>query len=356
MKYLLAAVLLVGAPLAAQARHVIFVTIDGVRVEDLFGGADPSIMADAKGAGIDDTAAFRARWWRESPIARRRAMMPFLWDTLVPMGVLFGEGDGVRVTNGLQFSGPGYTELFTGAPRADVTSNADVRQPHPTLFEVLAREPGRAATDVAAFTSWTTQARLADSRGGTFTAQAPFDPLPAALGDEPRLVRLHEIEQRVHHDDTSIRYDAFTHEMALAWLTRFHPVLLHVGYGETDVDAHARRYDRYLEMLHLTDRMLSELWHAAQADPALAGRTALIVTTDHGRGATSRDWTDHGRDVTNAAHWWFLAAGAGVTPRGAVADPMVQAQTAPTILRLLGRGVAGLEPPVAQAVDLAPTR
>lgn len=353
---LFAAVLLLAAPLGAQAQHVIFVTIDGVRAEDLFGGVDPGMMGNAKSAGIEDSAAFRANWWRDFTVDRRRAVMPFLWDTLVPMGVIYGQGDGVRVTNGMQFSGPGYTELFTGAPRADVTSNADMRYGHPTLFEVIAREPGRAPTDVAAFTSWTTQARLADSRGGTFTAQAPFDPLPAALRDDRRMVRLHDIDQRVRHDDTSIRYDAFTHEAALTWLTRFHPVLLHVGYGETDVDAHARRYDRYIVMLHLTDRMLSELWHAAQSDPALAGTTAMVVTTDHGRGKDGRDWTDHGRDVTNAARWWFLAVGAGVTPRGAVPDPMVQAQTAPTILRLLGRGVAGLEAPVAAPVDLAPRK
>lgn len=352
MRWLVAAALLLPALIGAQARHVIFVTIDGVRPEDLFGGVDSVVMADAKAAGIADTAAFRERWWRATADQRRRVIMPFVWDTLVPMGVLYGQGDGVRVTNGMQFSGPGYIELFTGAPRADVTSNADVRYQHPTLFELIAREPGRAATDVAAFTSWTTQARLTDSRGGTFTAQAPFDPLPPGLRDDPRLVRLHQLEQWVRHDDASIRHDAFTHEAALAWLGRFHPVLLHVGYGETDVDAHARRYDRYIEMLHLTDRMLSELWHAAQADPATAGTTALVITTDHGRGNGSRDWTDHGRDIINAKRWWFLAAGAGVAPRGVVPDHMAQAQTAATILRLLGRGVTGLEPPVAAAVDL----
>jgi len=324
------------------SQHILFITIDGVRPEDLFGGADPIVMADPKLAGITDTAAFRARWWRDTPEERRRAVMPFVWDTLVPAGVLYGQGQNVRVTNGLNFSGPGYTELFTGAARADVTSNDDRRYTHRTVFEIV-RDAATGDHTVAAFTSWTTQARLTATQGGTFVSQGPFEPLPSQLQDDPRLVRLAEIESRTRHDDRTLRHDAFTHELALAWLVKFRPTLLHIGYGEPDVDAHARRYDRYLAMLHDLDRMLSELMHAVWADPALRDSTTIIVTTDHGRGATAQDWTDHGRDVPNAARWWFLAAGAGVAPRGVVADPMTQAQTAPTILRLLGLPATGLE-------------
>lgn len=343
---------LVTAPVVSQARHVVFVTIDGVRAEDLFGGIDSVIVGDSKGSGIGDVAAFRARLWRNTPAERRHLVMPFLWDTLVPAGVLFGEGKGVTVTNGLQFSAPGYIELFTGHARADVTSNDDRRYHYPTLFEVIAREPGRRATDVAAFTSWTTQARLTDSRGGTFVSQGPFEPLPDALAPFPEMRELDKLEAVVRHDDRTIRYDIFTQRLALSWLMHFHPVLLHIGYGETDVDAHSGHYDRYIEMLTLTDRMLSDVWHTIQRDPALRGTTALIVTTDHGRGATSTDWSDHGESVTNAARWWFLAAGAGVAPRGSVPDPMVQAQVAPTILRLLGRGTEGLTSPVASPLLL----
>ena len=34
-----------------------------------------------------------------------------------------------------------------------------------------------------------------------------------------------------------------------------------------------------------------------EANPAYRGRTTLILTTDHGRGRTPQDWTDHGADV-----------------------------------------------------------
>lgn len=348
--------MLLATPVAAQTRHVIFVTIDGVRSEDIFNGADSNLMSRPKDAGIEDTAAFRARWWRETPVERRRAIMPFLWDTLVPAGVIFGVGDRVRVTNALNFSGPGYTELFTGAARPDVTTNDDRRYAHPTLFEVVARQPGHRGTDVAAFTSWTTQARLTATRDGVFTSQGPFEALPPALADDGVLARLQVIEARVRHDDRSMRYDAFTHELALTWLRRYNPTLLHIGYGETDVEAHARHYDRYLAMLYETDRMLSELIRAVQDDPELTGRTTVVVTTDHGRGATSRDWTDHGREVANAARWWFLASGAGVDPRGVIDVPMTQSQVAPTILQLLGLNADALAAPVASPIALGQGR
>lgn len=355
MVRLLSLLVLCAGPINAQVRHVIFVTIDGVRPEDLFGGADSLLMQNPKDAGIADTAAFRVRWWRDTAVERRRAVMPFLWDTLVPSGVAYGIGANVRVTNGLNFSGPGYTELFTGAARADVTTNDDRRYGHPTVFELVARRATR-PTDVAAFTSWTTQARLTATRPGGFTSQGPFEPLPAEFRDDAALTRLQVIEERTRHDDRSMRYDAFTHELALAWLKRFRPTLLHIGLGEPDVDAHSRQYDRYLAMLHATDRMLSELMHAVNADPTLAGRTAIVITTDHGRGATSRDWTDHGRDVVNAGRWWFVASGAGVTPRGVVTDPMTQAQVTPTILRLLGFTSEGLAAPVAAPIELGRPR
>ncbi len=337
-------------PTKGPARNVIFITIDGVRPEDLFGGADSVVMSDPKQAGISDTADFRASWWRSTPEERRRTVMPFVWDTLVPSGVIYGAGNNVRVTNPLNFSAPGYVEMFTGAARDDVTSNADRRYSYPTIFDLVRATTNR-STDVAAFTSWTTQARLTAMRDGTFVSQGPFEQLPDELRDDQRLIRLAQLEARTKHDDRSIRYDAFTHEMALAWLVKYRPTLLHIGYGETDVDAHARQYDRYFAMLHDTDRMISELMHAVWNDPVLRDNTAIIITTDHGRGATARDWTDHGRSVDNAARWWFLAAGTGVSPRGVVSDPMVQAQTAATILRLLGLPTTGLDRP-AVAVEL----
>ncbi|MEP6474722.1 MAG: AP protein, partial [Gemmatimonadota bacterium] len=68
--------------LAAQAapkprtRHVILLTIDGVRGQELFGGMDSAIAAGGDSNGIHDLERLKRDYWRESADARRRALMP----------------------------------------------------------------------------------------------------------------------------------------------------------------------------------------------------------------------------------------------------------------------------------------
>src|SRR5579859_6148393 len=77
----------VAAP--RKTRHIILVTADGLRWQDLFGGMDP-VLKDEKSAGMEHAAEVKARWWRPSSDERRRALMPFFWTTLVPKGVVLG--------------------------------------------------------------------------------------------------------------------------------------------------------------------------------------------------------------------------------------------------------------------------
>lgn len=348
----LLAFLCVALPLTAQrpAEHVVYVTLDGVRPEDLFGGADSLILFDRQASGIDDTAATRRRFWRPTAEARRRALMPFLWDSLVPRGVLVGALDGapVTITNGLKFSAPGYLEMYSGKAQPSVTSNDDRRYPIRTIFDVVRDRLAVTRTDVAAFTSWEVQGRLVSQDPGAVVVSASFEPLPPEVRVGPgALIEL--LQRRVAHDDRTLRFDGFTQALAMDYLLRYHPRLLHIGHGETDVDAHARRYDRYLAMMQESDAMLRELWLAIQADPILRNRTALVVTTDHGRGRTGSDWTSHGKDVAGAEHIWLFSVGAGIAPRGVVRDvPTTQSQVGPTILALLGLDPRDLGPGTAR--------
>lgn len=343
--------LLLVAPLEAQrpATHVVFVTLDGVRPEDLFGGADSLVLFDRKAGGVADTAATRARFWRATAVERRRAMMPFLWDSLVPKGVLVGalEGAPVTITNPLKFSAPGYLELFSGKAQPEVTSNDDRRYPIRTIFDVVRDRLATTHTDVAAFTSWDVQGHLVSNRPEAVVVSASFEPLPPEARNAAGML-IEGLQQRVIHDDRSMRFDGFTQALAIDYLLRYHPILLHIGHGETDADAHDRRYDRYLTMLQVSDGMIRELWQAIQGDPTLRDRTALVVTTDHGRGHTPADWTSHGKEVVGAEHVWIFAVGAGVPARGVVTTvPTTQSQVGPTILALLGLDSHELGPGVA---------
>lgn len=344
-----------AAPLAAQApaRHVILVTIDGLRHQELFGGADSAILHTPK-AGVSDTAAFRAAWWRPTAEERRRAVMPFFWDSLVPKGVLLGASADApfRSTNGLKFSAPGYQEIYTGQPQADVTSNDDRRYPHTTIFDV-ARAAAKRRTDVAAFVSWDVQGRLVSADSTAVVVSAALEPLPReARGGSGMLIE--RLQRQVGYPDAGIRYDAFTYALAEEYLLRYQPSLLHIGFGETDEEAHWRHYDRLFAVLHATDEMLRDLWRAIRVNPALRDNTTILITADHGRGGTPRNWTDHGKDVDGADRIWFFAIGAGVPARGLVGGvPGTQSQVGPTLLALLGLDPTRLGPRAGAPIDFA---
>src|SRR5438067_13469988 len=88
----LALLLAAGLPAAAApprtADNVLVVTLDGFRWQELFGGADENLL-DAK-QGVKDLPGLKAKYWRDTPAARREALMPFFWGTLAKQGQVFG--------------------------------------------------------------------------------------------------------------------------------------------------------------------------------------------------------------------------------------------------------------------------
>jgi len=135
----------------------------------------------------------------------------------------------------------------------------------------------------------------------------------------------------------STRLDAPTMQGALEYLRTQQPRVLYVMLGETDEWAHERRYDQYLDAAWRSDRFLRRLWDTAQSLPAYRSKTALLVATDHGRGATPRDWTDHGKEVPAAERLWMAVLGPR-TPALGVREGITatQSQFAATIAALLG--------------------
>lgn len=157
------AALLVCASLGAAARrttNVVFVMTDGLRWQEVFRGADQSLMNKENGA-VEDIPAIRAAYWRETTAERRAALMPFLWNTIAHGGAGFGGqiygnrdlGSDAFVTNGLNFSYPGYNETLCGFPDARIDSNDKVPNPNVTVFEWLHRKLAFHGK-VAAFGAW----------------------------------------------------------------------------------------------------------------------------------------------------------------------------------------------------------
>jgi arylsulfatase A-like enzyme len=140
---------------------------------------------------------------------------------------------------------------------------------------------------------------------------------------------------------------------ALEALRTSQPRVLYLMLGEGDEWAHEERYDLYLDAAHRADRFIKRVWDTLQSLPAYAGKTTLLVTTDHGRGATTKDWNDHGKDVPAAENTWFAALGPSVPALGVRRDVTITtSQLAATIAALLGEDFAAAAPKAAKPLPL----
>ena len=323
-------------PSGPQADHVLVVTLDGLRWQELFGGAQRALISTQAG-GVADTSATLRRFWRETVEARREALLPFLWGVVAGRGRILGDSAGgsvVRVSNGKRFSYPGYNELLSGAPDDRIDSNDKIPNPNVTVLEWLNRRPAFRGK-VAAFGSWDVLPFIVNAaRSGIHTngdgppVRSPATPVERALND---------LAADLPPYWGTVRFDAVTMQGALHHLRSRRPRVLYVMLGDTDEWAHERRYDLYLDAAQKADRFLRTMWETVQSLPGYRNRTALIVATDHGRGSGD-DWTDHGRQVPAAERIWFavMTPGAVSGERSAVSGSYTQAQFAATIAALLG--------------------
>ena len=199
-------------------RNVVLVTSDGLRWQDVFRGADPALLNQPDG-GVSDVGAIRREYWRETPEARREALMPFLWTVVARRGQLYGNADKAspaKVANGMNLSYPGYNEMFTGSPDPRIDSNDKRPNPNVTVFEWLNRRPGYRGK-VSAVGSWDGYPFILNAeRSGLFinAGCVPFDsPMPTEC--QVLLNRLIAQSTQTWEDH---REDAFTFQIALEHL------------------------------------------------------------------------------------------------------------------------------------------
>lgn len=320
-----------------RVENVIIVTLDGFRPQEFFGGAQEALM-NAKAGGCPDAAALRLRYGQESARSRRETLLPFLWGTVAKSGQIFGDVSSkapARVTNGKKFSYPGYSEMFCGFGDERIDSNDKKRNPNRSVLEFLDGRPGRRGR-VAAFCTWDVFPSIFRSDANGLKVHAGWVPI-----DDPplndRQEQLNRMMGELPHYWRDNVFDVMIMEAAREHLLRHRPSVLFLGLGETDEWAHGRRYDLYLQAAHEADRYLGDLWKAIQGMPEYRDRTALIVTTDHGRGGTAADWTDHGPKTDGAEDIWIAVMGP-TTPALGVREgvAVTQSQVAATIARLLG--------------------
>ena len=350
--------LLVFAPALLHAQHsasqnVVYVTLDGLRWQEVFNGASLRYMGEVAGGGwAADSAGLAGRFWRPTAGERRKALMPFLWGTVVPSGQIFGNsarGSDAHVTNGLWFSYPGYNEMLTGAADPRIDSNDSIPNPNVTVLEWLNGQPGFRGR-VAAFGSWEILPYIVNARrSGIYTNG---DGPPVRESSNARDSALNDFAAELPPLWGATRLDAPTMLGALEYVRSHKPRVLYIMLGETDEWAHDQRYDLYLDAAWRGDRFIERLWTLLQSMPEYSGKTALLISTDHGRGMTPDDWGDHDKEVAGSGQIWIAVMGPGIPSRGEREGGVVtQSQIAATIARVLGRDFRTASPRAAPPLE-----
>jgi hypothetical protein len=296
---------------APRTRNVVLIVLDGLRWQEVFGGAEEALLNADPGGSWASEDSLRKAYWRPEPAERRAALFPFLWGYLATHGQLIGNqhaGSIAKVTNGLAFSYPGYNEMLTGAPDARINSNEYGPNPNRSVFEWLNGEPGFAGR-VAAFATWhafkdifnVARSHLPVQAGRELPFLADLSPAHASL-----LTELYRTTTELDEGDI---WDAFLQPTVLAYVTKHQPRVLFVGFGETDDWAHSGRYDLLLASAHAADGYIEALWKTMQALPAYRDSTTFIITCDHGRGSGPQDWKEHGVEQAGSENVWLAILG-----------------------------------------------
>jgi alkaline phosphatase D len=335
----------IGVPVRSEepghqpaTRNVVLVTTDGLRWQEVFRGADASLL-NKKDGGVADPESLRQAFWRETPEARREALMPFLWTTLARQGQIFGNRDKkspAQVTNGRNFSYPGYNELFTGFPDPRINSNAKRPNPNVSVLEWLNRKPAFRGK-VAAVASWDVYPFIFNVERSGLSVNAGWVPFGGPSLSESQILLNRRMSESVREWEDS-RNDVFTFQVALEYFRRDTPRVFYVGFDDTDEYAHGGRYDQYLRAAHDVDAALKTLWDELQAHPQYRGTTTLIVTTDHGRGDPPQGWRSHGLIVAGSEAIWLAVVGPDTPALGERSETktVTQSQVAATLAALLG--------------------
>jgi hypothetical protein len=322
-----------------KADHLIIITMDGFRWQEVFNGMD-SPIANKTEFNQEDSIEIFKKYWNKNSEERRKLLLPFFWNTIALKGQIYGNrnyGNNVNTANPFRFSYPGYNEIFTGNPDTTINSNDFPPNPQINVLEYLNRQPefkGR----VAAFTAWEAFNRILNEGRSGIPVIAAFDTTKGNnLTLQQKLINKMLPDSYKPWGDGEC-LDLFTNYAAIEYLKTRKPKVLYIAYGETDEWAHAGHYRDYLNAAHQWDKWLQEIWDYVQSNAEYKNRTVLLITVDHGRGS-NHEWTKHGRTINGAEAIWFAVVAPGVEAKGEIKTQMqlFQQQLAQTIASLLGK-------------------
>ncbi len=333
-----------------KTKNVILITLDGIRWEDLFTGADEDLyqnkdyVKDLEGA---------KKYWDDDPDVRRKKLMPFMWNTIAEQGQIYGnveKGSTMELKNPFWFSYPGYSEILVGYVDSTRNNNASENNPNVTVLEFIHNQPGF-KNKVAAFCSWDVFDYIINEERAGFIVNSGQEKFQGLKGNEQNEL-MNEMMFQIPVPWGSVRFDAFTYHFAMNYLKAKRPRLFYISFDETDEYAHYGQYDQYLYSMNRLDGYIQSIWEWVQSTYTLKDRTTLIISTDHGRGDKVLDeWQSHGSAIAGAKKVWLAVIGPDTPAFGEIEnrDPVYSTQIAKTIATFLNVDYKN-ERPVGDAI------
>jgi hypothetical protein len=320
-----------------KAKNLLVVTIDGLRWQEVFRGADPRLINDSSQAG--NISVTKEKYWNNLTLERRNLLMPFFWNTIAVKGQVHGNRDNgslVNVTNPYWFSYPGYSEIWTGYADPAVNSNELGPNPNSNVLEYMIAVQPALKGKIAAFASWGPLNDILNETRSQILVNAGYERMPEELLG-PGMEALNQIQFELPDLFGGIRLDGATFQLGFNYLKAHRPRILYLSFDETDDLAHGGKYDLYLNSTRYTDGFLQQLWEWIQSDPQYKDQTTLFVTCDHGRGEGTKGWHDHGTSTPHSGETWFAVIGPDTPATGeSKAGQYYNNQFAATLSALMG--------------------
>ena len=319
-----------------KTENLILITIDGLRWNEVFQGADSLILftQNLKKGYLNNITS---KYWSANALERRHKLMPFLWTTIAQQGRIYGNREyenNVSVKNPYNISYPGYNEIFTGYPDTAIRSNDLLENPNENVFEFINKQPGFKGK-VASFASWDRAPYYLNAKRGKFLVNGGYEHVTARMLS-PLQQTLNNMQQKYSKVDQS-RPDYITYLQAKEYLRLNRPKVMSIGFAWTDNAGHNGTYPLFLENIFSIDAMIADLWEYLQTIPQYKNKTTMLITVDHGRGY-KEEWVTHGPAIAHSNETWFAIIGPGISAEGEmkIKENLFQNQFAKTIAALLG--------------------
>jgi hypothetical protein len=242
--------------------------------------------------------------WQEIAESREDiATFPRLHSTLSKDAQLFINDS---ASNPFNKSLPAYQSIFAGSVQQCDGNNCG-RISTETFPERLVRDLKLNRKKVATLASWNQIACAVESQPMATFVNAGNQPLIDGPADSELATndRLQLQKQWASSYYRGVaRFDEHTFHHAMSYLRRHRPNFLFLSFVDSDIYGHQHNYQGYAQALRQYDRWLNEIVEKLDTMGEYGEKTAVIVTTDHGRGSTAASWSEHGAAIPESGRIW----------------------------------------------------